>query len=656
MKKASLLLLVLGAFILHSGSTLSLTISNPSNTSFRPGKDFALFFAVNDYDHWDDLANPVSDVEAIAKDLKDLYGFETEVVRNPDRKTILDKIEAYRKKTYAKDAQLLIFFSGHGEFNEDSKQGYFVPKNGQKNDTYGDSYIEYEGLKRRISSLPCEHILLALDACYSGTADESIAMRGEPGKRPGAGADAERERYIAGALQYRSRIMLTSGAKLRTPDKSQFAAKFLEALRARGGQDGLLNTPELLGYLTTALPKPVATQFGDHAPGGEFLFVLEGAPNAAEPKSSVTPKTEDKTAADIAAWKKAGQLNLKSAYRDYQKNFCPGGAYCDVAEIRIAKFLEDDKKAWDAAKAINSFSSYDKYMKDFVEGEYRKQADIAKTTLLDEQSWESANKKNTIEGFNQYRYEFPQGRHNAEALLQIQILESLKTADDGLVFVKGGEFLMGCPEGTQDCISDKPRKVKVDDFYIGKYEVTQKLWEDVMGENYAYNRTCALCPIEQITREKVNTFIKKLNAKSGRKYRLPTEAEWEYAAREGGKSVLFGNGKNVANPKEINFDWWQHPAKPYSLRSPSQEDDWDKTTPVGYYPANSLGLFDMSGNVKELCDGVVKVYIKELKFKTWYYPGRGGSWEEGPIECIAMRQGSWEEQNMNSGFRLARSK
>jgi Caspase domain len=123
----------------------------------RPNKDYALFFAINDYDHWEDLANPISDAEAVAKDLKDLYGFETEIVRNPDKKTIQDKIEAYRKKTYAKDAQLLIFFSGHGEFNEDSRQGYFVPKNGDKNDAHGDSYLEYEGLKRKITTLPCNH-------------------------------------------------------------------------------------------------------------------------------------------------------------------------------------------------------------------------------------------------------------------------------------------------------------------------------------------------------------------------------------------------------------------------------------------------------------------------------------------------------------------
>jgi len=128
MKRTSIFLLTLTAFALQSSTP------KPSS-SFRPGKDYALFFAVNDYDHWQDLTQPISDVELIAKDLKDLYGFETEIVRNPDRTTILTTIEKYRAKTYAADGQLLVFFSGHGEFNESTKQGYFVPKGGLKSDT-----------------------------------------------------------------------------------------------------------------------------------------------------------------------------------------------------------------------------------------------------------------------------------------------------------------------------------------------------------------------------------------------------------------------------------------------------------------------------------------------------------------------------------------
>lgn len=643
------ILLLFAAFLLCGNST--------STLPFRAGKDFALFFAVNDYDHWDDLANPVSDVEAIAKDLKDLYGFETEIVRNPDRKTILDKIEAYRKKTYVKDAQLLIFFSGHGEFNEDSKQGYFVPKNGQKNDTYGDSYIEYEGLKRRISSLPCEHILLALDACYSGTADESIAMRGEPGKRPGASADAEQERYIAGALQYRSRIMLTSGSKVRTPDKSQFVAKFLEALRARGGQDGLLNSPELLGYLTTALPKPVATQFGDHAPGGEFLFVLEGAPSAAGTKTSDAPKVEDKTAADIAAWKKAGQLNLKSAYREYQKSFCPGGAYCDVAEVRVTKFLENDKKAWDSAKEVYTVKSLQQYLDDYPEGEFRTQA---QTALQSEVIfWQQTVEKSTKESFSAYLKAFPSGKYREyaeESIKKIDWAQPVTPADlqHDMIFVKSGTFTMGCtPEQGESCDdSEKPaHQVTVGDFYIGRYEVTQKQWRQVMGsDDWWSSWTCDECPINKVSWNEVQTFIKKLNKMTKLEYRLPTEAEWEYAARGGNQS----KGYKYAGSNDLD-----------EVRIWSKGFD---AHPVGQRKPNELGIYDMSGNVQEWCaDGA------DIDYKITPYTAAAQTNPTGPKskETHVRRGGAYYEDDARLrvsarniaqsswwylGFRLARSK
>ncbi len=329
---------------------------------FRSGKDFALFFANNDYDYWVDLANPIADVEAIAHDLRDLYGFETEIVQNAEKRAILDKIEAYRRKTYDEDAQLLVFFSGHGEFNESARQGFFVPKGGLLQDEYGESFIEYEFLKRRLASLPCNHILLMLDACFSGTADEGIAMRGEPGRRPGVNAASERMRYISSALQYKSRIMLTSGAKERTPDKSQFVAKFLEALRARGGHFGLINTPELFGYLTTAVPKPMVSSFGDNVPGAEFLFVLQG--DSLMEEVALSGNIEK----DLAAWSVALDSNTLDAYRVYMSRF-PNGAFRGQAQDFIREGV-----AWQAAADTNTVISYLNYLQQFGKGQHAVEA------------------------------------------------------------------------------------------------------------------------------------------------------------------------------------------------------------------------------------------------------------------------------------------
>ena len=259
--------------------------SNP----FRPGKDFALFFAVSNYDQWDDLKNPISEAEAIAKDLRDLYGFQTEVVRDPTKAEIQTKIDEYRKKAYADDAQLFIFFTGHGEYIETTKEGFFVPKDAKRNDPSQDSYLPYLRLQRWVETLPCRHILLAIDACFSGTFNDDIALKGDPGKRPGQ--SDWREQYIRQSLQYRSRIFMASGAKVRTPDKSAFAEQFLTALRSFGGDDGLVNTTELWSYVQRASPKPCAIRFGDHEAGGDFLFVMKNEGDSMETLKSTDTLT-----------------------------------------------------------------------------------------------------------------------------------------------------------------------------------------------------------------------------------------------------------------------------------------------------------------------------------------------------------------------------
>ena len=114
-----------------------------------------------------------------------------------------------------------------------------------------------------------------------------------------------------------------------------------------------------------------------------------------------------------------------------------------------------------------------------------------------------------------------------------------------MVHVRGGTFMMGCTREQQDCDGDeKPvHEVQVDDFEMGRYEVTQALWEAVMGENPSKFKGCGQCPIEQVSWEDVQLFLLELKDMTGEQYRLPTEAEWEYAAR-GGK-----RGKGINMPR-----------------------------------------------------------------------------------------------------------
>lgn len=127
-----------------------------------------------------------------------------------------------------------------------------------------------------------------------------------------------------------------------------------------------------------------------------------------------------------------------------------------------------------------------------------------------------------------------------------------------------------------------PHNVCLSDFYIGKYEVTQKQWQSVMGNNPSHFRECGPdCPVDEISWNDVQNFLKTLNKKSGKKYRLPTEAEWEYAARSSGREEQYA-GANSPN----DVAWFA-------------DTSGANIHPVGQKQPNGLGLYDMTGNVWE---------------------------------------------------------
>lgn len=212
---------------------------------------------------------------------------------------------------------------------------------------------------------------------------------------------------------------------------------------------------------------------------------------------------------------------------------------------------------------------------------------------------------------------------------------TVKGVSFNMIRVQGGTFTMGCTsEQGSDCYGDeKPsHTVTLSTYYIGETEVTQELWKAVMGDNPSYFKSGSLKrPVEQVSWEDCQTFIRKLNELTGKKFRLPTEAEWEFAARGGVKSA----GYKYSGSNDINaVAWYDVNAYDKGKSSPDYGTHVVKTK-----KPNELGIYDMSGNVWEWCSDWYGDYTSATQTNPQGAPsgssrvGRGGGWDYGARYC-----------------------
>jgi formylglycine-generating enzyme required for sulfatase activity len=217
-----------------------------------------------------------------------------------------------------------------------------------------------------------------------------------------------------------------------------------------------------------------------------------------------------------------------------------------------------------------------------------------------------------------------------------------KSFEPEMVFVEGGSYKMGSNSLEAN---EKPlHTVNLNSFRIGKYEITQRQWKAVMGNNSSYFSGCDDCPMENVSWDQVDLFIRELNSQTGNNYRLPTEAEWEYAAKGGNE----GKGYTFCGSSDINSVAWHY------------KNSEGRTHVVGTKASNELGIYDMSGNVWEWCSDWYGNYTLASetdplgpsagKFKIL----RGGSWFNIEGTChSSIRISSYPDREQSYyGFRL----
>ncbi|MBP2678602.1 MAG: protein 3-oxoalanine-rating enzyme family protein [Deltaproteobacteria bacterium] len=214
------------------------------------------------------------------------------------------------------------------------------------------------------------------------------------------------------------------------------------------------------------------------------------------------------------------------------------------------------------------------------------------------------------------------------------------------VSVKGGCYQMGDTFGVGDGDERPAHEVCISDFHIGKFEVTQGEWEKVMGGNPSYFKKGPRYPVEQVSWNDAQEFLRKMNATSGKQYRLPTEAEWEYAARSGGKLEKYAGFSDL--PDLESYAWYEKNAG-------------GSTHPVGGKKPNGLGLYDMTGNVFEWVHDWKGNYSSSSRDDPQgpssgsYRVLRGGSWNYIPrlLRASARNLHPPDARLSSYGFRVA---
>lgn len=229
-----------------------------------------------------------------------------------------------------------------------------------------------------------------------------------------------------------------------------------------------------------------------------------------------------------------------------------------------------------------------------------------------------------------------------------------------LVSVPSGSYVRGSKDGRS---TEQPvQTVTIRGFLLGRTEVTQGQWKAIMGSTPSSNQQCGdRCPVDSVSWDDAQAYLKKLSELTGKQYRLPTESEWEYAARAGSTSAY----------------WWGDTASHEHANYGNDEccegfaagrDQWEKTAPVAQFPPNAFGLYDMLGNVAEWVEDVYhRTYTQAPNDGAAWLTGtapesvarvvRGGAWLHDPmsIRSSSRAKAIKVEPSDTTGFRVARS-
>jgi formylglycine-generating enzyme required for sulfatase activity len=596
------------------------------------GGSYALVIGISEYESgWARLPGVENDIKEVSGILTE-HGFTIETLLNPKW---VELNNSFRKfiTTYGQERRnrLLIYFAGHGytiKTPDNRELGYVVPADaplpGKDTGQFKQLAVSMKDIESYAVQIEAKHALFVFDSCFSGTIFDAIVRRAPDS--------------IAVKTAEPVRQFITAGTSEETvPDKSIFRQKFVTALRGKGdlNGDGYITGSELGQFLqdeiTNLTRKEQKPQYGKMSfqglDRGDFVFALPNASILPFPLDSDNrPVISKAELAEQEAWNVIAFSGRPQDFNRFLRRF-PDGLYAEAARLRLIQLQENGlprRRSISPTPIIvpprgNPYRAYE-----------------FETVLL------SASGKIV-----------KRSKGRAEFLIE-DLGDGVKLE---MVRIPAGKFLMGnsedearraqreyerygynVPDIQQWLRWELPQHVvSVKEFWIGKFEVTQAQWQTI-AKLPKVNRDLSLepsrftgidLPVENVSWEEAVEFCERLSRKTGRQYRLPTEAEWEYACRAGA-ATTFINGDTIT-PEVANYD----ATSPYGVVPPGEFRS--RTFAVGSLGlANGFGLYDMLGNVWEWClDGWHDSYDGA--------PKDGSEWREGADTSFrTIRGGAWD--------------
>ncbi len=561
------------------------------------------------------LRNPVNDAQLMQTTLREL-GFQVQVATDVDRRGLLAALRDFEAR--ARGAEVALFyFAGHGA--QVGGANYLIPVNApiRSETDVPDEALDAASVLRRIEEGRARVGLVILDACrdnpYPGSARSSarglarmsvptgtiVAYATAPGSTADDGGSGPNGLYTGALVRY----LATPGLDIkevfdRTAQDVERLSNGKQRPREEIGLRGRFVINEMRPALAAQTPAPAVGS-------GSSSFSLADLEREAQVRRQ------------WAEWQQR-----------MQGDFDRAAAFQESPDLRVQawqRFLG----AW---KDDNPISGDDERLREQAQ---QRLAAAQREAQHQRQQLAVASPPATIGTSG-----------GGSAVSPGQTFKDCADCPE-MVVIPAGRFLMGSPAAEQGRFyAEGPQRwVDVPRFALGKFEVTQGQWQAVMGGNPSSFKSCGLnCPVDNVSWNDAQEFVRRMSHRTGQTYRLPSEAEWEYAARAGTTTAYFwGNG----------FDG--------SLVNVS-----GRPVPVGSFPANAFGVHDTHGNVYE--------WVQDVWHDSYLgAPGDGSAWITGGDQSRRVLRGvSWSGQprylrsanrdrytpdyrNANTGFRIART-